>query len=185
METIKVKCPNCGAILAVANTQENQGKNIKCPICRLVNPFSRFRHVIRRISEEEDKTDLKINLDLDDKTVLPDCLKEENIGCLMDNSSRSSYKLSVGINLIGRMTYQSAQSATVPIETEDKGFSRKHLNIEVVRNLGQAVKYYAYNAENKNPTYVNGVQLNNNDKVLLHNGDVIKSSSTELILKID
>lgn len=185
METIKIKCPNCGAILTVPDNPANQKKTVTCPICKLSNPFMHFKRVVKRISEEEDKTDLGVNLNSDDKTCLPDFTKEETVGCLRDNASGMSYKLSFGINLIGRMTYQSAPAASVPVKTEDRGFSRKHLKIEVIRDSVRGIKYYAYNAENKNPTYINGAQLNNNDRVVLHNGDIIKSSSTELVLKID
>jgi hypothetical protein len=57
--------------------------------------------------------------------------------------------------------------------------------MEVVKGSDQVFRYYVYNAENKNPTTVNGVLIGANDKLILHNGDLIKSSSTELVLKIE
>ena len=58
------------------------------------------------------------------------------------------------------------------------------MNIEVVKGSDMVFRYYVSNAENKNKTTVNGVELGSNDKMILHDGDVIKSSNTELIFKI-
>jgi phage FluMu protein Com len=185
METIKIKCPNCGAILAVVDSPANVGKSVKCPVCKVSNLFSNFKSVRPKISEEEDRTNLGPNLCSEDKTCLPELNKVEKIGYLWDNSNNTRYNLKEGVNLIGRMTYQSAPVATVPVKTDDRGFSRKHMNIEVVKGSDQVFRYYVYNAENKNPTTVNGVLIGTNDKIILHNGDLIKSSSTELVLKIE
>ena len=94
------------------------------------------------------------------------------------------YQLSEGVNLIGRMTVKSAPEATIPITTGDMGFSRKHLNIEVVKESSDTIKYYMYNAANKNLTTVNGISLLGTDKVILHDGDIIRSSATELVFKL-
>ena len=183
METIKIKCPNCGAILTVADSPANEGKSVKCPVCKMTNPFTSFKSVQLKVTEE-DRTSLSGNLGPEDRTCLPDYQKSENIGYLWDDTAKMRYNLQEGINLIGRMTYQSIPVATVPVKTEDRGFSRKHMNIEVVKGADGVFRYYVCNAENKNPTTVNGVQLIANDKIILHNGDVIRSSSTVLILKL-
>ena len=184
METMKIKCPNCGAILTVADSPANVGKSVKCPVCKMANPFTSFKSVKPKVTEEEDRTSLGGNLGSEDRTCLPDYQKSENIGYLWDDTAKMRYNLQEGINLIGRMTYQSVPEATVPVKTEDRGFSRKHMNIDVVKGADGVFRYYVYNAENKNPTTVNGVQLIANDKIILHNGDVIRSSSTVLILKL-
>lgn len=184
METIKIKCPNCGAILTVVDSPANDGKSVKCPVCKMANPFTSFKFVKPKVTEEEDRTNLGGNFSSEDCTRLPDYHKAENIGYLWDDTAKMRYDLQEGINLIGRMTYQSVPVATVPVKTEDRGFSRKHMNIEVVKGADSVFRYYVYNAENKNPTTINGVQLNSNDKIILHNGDVIRSSSIVLILKI-
>lgn len=184
METIKIKCPNCGAVLSVVDDPSNQGKNVKCPVCKQTHPFVSFRPVKPKISEEEDKTSIGFGFNSDDATALPDFNKVETVGHLLDKATSLEYALSQGLNIIGRMTYQSAPVATVPIKTEDRGFSRKHMNIEVVKGSDMVFRYYVSNAENKNKTTVNGVELGSNDKMILHDGDVIKSSNTELIFKI-
>ena len=185
MEKIIVKCPNCGKILNIVDESLAQkGKVIKCPVCKVANPFENFKKPKPKVTEEEDKTCLGGDLGFEDRTCLPEYQKATNIGHLWDEATKMRYNLQVGINLIGRMTYQSAPAATVPIRTEDRGFSRRHLIIEVCKDADGVFRYYVYNSENKNPTTVNGVQLNANDKIILHNGDVIRSSSTVLIFKI-
>ena len=184
METIKIKCPNCGAVLSVLDDPSNQGKNVKCPVCKQTYPFTAFKAVKPKISEEEDKTSIGFAFNSDDATALPDFNKVETIGYLLDKTTSERYILSEGLNLVGRMTYQSAPQATVPVKTSDRGFSRKHMNIEVVKGSDKVFRYYVSNAENKNKTTVNGVELGSTDKMILHDGDVIKSSNTELIFKI-
>lgn len=193
MEKIRIKCPNCGAILAAtiseeeANNPANQQKTIKCPICKILHPLAQYKRVKPRVTEEEDRTSLgaSVNVDIDDKTQLPEFHnKAVKYGRLYYAANKEYYTLSEGVNLIGRMTYQTVPVATVPIRTEDRGFSRKHINIEVVTTAANAVKYFAYSAENKNITTINGVQLNATDKIALNDGDVIKSSNTELIFRL-
>lgn len=184
MTTIKIKCPNCGAILTVADDPSNSGKSVKCPVCKQSHPFVNFKAVKPRVVEEDDKTSIGFGGDLDEKTCLPDLEKKETIGSLLDKSSQMTYPLSEGLNLVGRMTCQSASPANVAIKTEDRGFSRKHLYINVVKGADNVVRYHAYNAENKNSTTINGVLLSSTDKMILHDGDVIKSSTTELVFKL-
>lgn len=184
METIRIKCPSCGAILIVADDPANQGKSVKCPVCKEKHKFSEFKAVKPVLSEEEDKTSLGGGESIADKTVLPDNVRTNDLGFLFDESGQRKYSLSEGLNLIGRMTYQTEPVATVAIETDDRGFSRKHLYIDVVKGADGVIRYYAYNAANKNPTSVNGVQLNEGDKMILHNEDVIKSSETILVFKV-
>jgi DNA repair protein RadC len=81
------------------------------------------------------------------------------------------------------MTNQSPSVASVPIETDDRGFSRKHFYIEVVKGSNGVIRHYAYNAMNKNQTFINDLFLNSKDRVILHNGDIIHSANTTLIFE--
>lgn len=184
MESIRIKCPNCGAILTVEDNPANYGKKVKCPICKQTYPYESFKKVQARVSEEEDSTSLGGSLSTEDMTALPEIVLPPAIGYLLDEAKGIEYRLSEGVNLIGRMTYKSAPVATVPIKTEDMGFSRKHLYVEVVKGTDGVTRYYAYNAENKNSTKVNSMQLSGKDTMILHDGDVIESSSTRLVFKL-
>lgn len=182
-DTIRIKCPNCGAILTVANSPANVGKSVKCPICKEKHAFTDFK-AVQKTEADADRTSLGLNVSSKDMTQLPQMPKVITIGYLMDESRHKKYTLTEGINLIGRKTYQTASPASIPIETDDLGFSRKHLYIEAVKGPDGIVRHYAYNAFNKNETQINGISLGAGDKVILHNSDVIHSANTTLIFGV-
>lgn len=182
MTAIKIKCPNCGKVLIVQDDPSNASKNVVCPACREKNPFSSFKKVIP--APVEDKTELAGSGN-EDKTVLKHCLKTMSMGFLLDENSRRKYPLEEGFNLIGRQPKQSVALASVAIVTDDAGLSRKHLKIEVSKGMDGTVRHWASNAENKNPTSINGKRLEAGDKVVLHDGDTISSSLTVLSFHLD
>ena len=183
--TIKIKCPNCGAVLTVADNPANVGKSVKCPVCKEKYLFTDFKPVLQK-KEDSDRTSLGLNVSSEDKTRLPESPRVNNntFGYLLHKDHQKKYALSAGLNLIGRKTYKTAPVASVPIETEDLGFSRRHLYIEVLTGPDGVVRHYAYNAENKNETTVNGARLETDDKIILHDSDVIQSADTTLIFKL-
>lgn len=180
MSEIRIKCPTCGARLTVIDSPSNQGKSVKCPVCKEKHLFSQFQR-ITEAKDDFDKTQIGGNLSSGDETELPDRKKKLESCYLLDNNSMLEYPLHEGINLVGRKTYMSPSVADVAIETTDRGFSRKHLYIEVSNGHAGELRFCAYNAENKNPTTINGVQIIAGDRILLHKGDVIKSSETSLV----
>lgn len=183
METIRIKCPHCGALLTVADSPDNAGKSVRCPVCKEKNAFSAFRPV-KPQNADADKTSLGIPMPSEDQTQLPQNGVENTIGYLFDKDRRKRYRLMPGVNLIGRKTRQSVSPATVPIETDDLGFSRQHLYIEVVHGPDGIIRHYAYNALNKNETHICGVRLESGDKIILHDADEIRSAKTVLVFKL-
>lgn len=179
--TIKIKCPTCGKILSVWDDPSNVGKSVRCPACKEKHRFTEFKLVRPLI--DEDKTCIGLSIQDGDHTELPS-LSKSAIGFLQNETDNQKYRLVEGLNLIGRKTYQQESLATIPIVTEDRGFSRKHLYIEVVKGTDGIFRHYAYNAANKNETRVNGSPLVEGDKVILHSGDKIESSKTTLIFNI-
>ena len=168
MEKIKIKCPFCGKILIVADNPANAGKRLRCPACKEMSDFEDFKRVVeQKVSDETE-------VNLGSRTI-------SDGFSLTDKLTGKSYKLHQGRNLIGRMTYKGTPKADVPICTEDMGFSREHLNIEVVRGCDGIFHCYASNASNKNDTFINGELLSGDDKIGLESGDQIKSSTTTLI----
>ena len=181
MDTIKIKCPNCGAILSVLDDPSNKGKSVRCPACNEKHKFLEFKLVTPML--DDDKTRIGGTSQSEDKTELPN-ISRSSIGYLLHELNGHKYVLSEGINLIGRKTYQQAPLASVPIETDDRGFSRKHLFIEVTKGSDGIYRHYAYNAANMNATTVNETKLEEGDKVILHTGDRIESSKTVLVFKL-
>lgn len=165
MEGIKIKCPNCGVLLGVKEAPKDPDKVVTCPNCKEKNKFRDFRQVESR--PVQDETEIATGT-------------KDSLSQLVDTKTRRRYPLHEGVNLIGRMTYKSPPKADVPIVTEDLGLSRAHLYIQVMRGRDGLYHYYAYNASNANPTYLNDALLEEGDKVGLKTGDKIKSSETVL-----
>lgn len=182
MNQIKIKCPTCGARLTVIDSPENKGKSVKCPICKEKHHFSQFRIVSPTVSDDNDKTQIGLGGSVGDITEFPGRKDQVESGYLKDNNMHE-YPLKDGLNLVGRKTYKSPSVADIAIETTDRGFSRKHLYIEVLTGADGKNRFCAYNAENKNPTTINDTPIVSGDKVFLHDGDTIKSSETVLVFK--
>ena len=101
------------------------------------------------------------------------------VGVLVDNMG-STYALRLGINTIGRSAASS--TATIQIATNDRTMSRSHAVIEVSHAGGKTI-HILRNGANKNPSYMNGVLIGQQDQLVLNNGDRIKMGSTELTFK--
>ena len=183
MDTIRIKCPTCGAILTVADSPANVGKSVKCPVCKEKHQFTDFK-IMQTPEEDSDRTSLGMNIPTQDKTQLPVKPSVVTFGYLVDEVHHRKYTLTSGINLIGRKTYQNDSVASIPIETDDLCFSRKHLYIEATKGPDGVIRHYAYNAANKNETTLNGTKLGDGDKLILHDSDVIRSGNTTLVFKV-
>lgn len=177
METMKIKCPNCGAILIVKKVLGMETKPVPCPVCKVTNPFVKFKEVKDQAYDPED-TELKKKKSHKDDADEEDTDFEKE-ALLYDVSSLKSYLLKDGLNLVGRKTYKKDSVADVPIETEVKGFSRSHFYVEVLR-YGVDLKLKMYLAENKNETFINSERIEKEEKIILQEGDVIRCCSLEL-----
>lgn len=99
----------------------------------------------------------------------------------MDPLTGRKYPLSEGRNLIGRMTHKTPSKASVPIPTDNRSMSRSHLFIDVIKGADGHYHAYASNASNQNETRINGVLLEDDDRLSLKHQDVLSLSGTELI----
>ena len=182
MKVISAKCKVCGARLCFIDSPDNLGKPIRCSICGKVYRISNIPAVSPAVVDDNDKTQIGVGGSAGDMTELPGRKDRVESGYLKD-SNMLEYPLKDGLNLVGRKTYKSPSVADIAIETTDRGFSRKHLFIEVSTGADGSVCFFAFNAENKNPTTINGIPIVSGDKVFLHDGDTIKSSETVLVFK--
>ena len=177
METMKIKCPNCGAILIVRRVQGMESKSVPCAVCKVTNPFVKFTKVKEQAYDPED-TELKKKKSHKDDTDEEDTDFEKE-ALLYDVSTQKRYLLKEGLNLVGRKTYKKESVADVPVETLVKGFSRSHFYVEVMR-YDTDLKLKLYLAENKNETYVNSERIEKGEKIMLKEGDVVICCSLEL-----
>lgn len=181
---IKIKCPNCGAPLNIKEVPGIEDKIIHCPVCDENNPFSKFKPVVQKV--HDDTQYVKKNSDEDLTTEL-NTIQEITVitgnAYLVDRNTKKTYRLDEDVNYVGRKAASTPPKVNVRIETSDMGFSRAHMCLEAVKQ-GNVRKYKIKNDENKNMTFVNGVELDKNDVVYLKDNDIIKSSSVELQFRL-
>lgn len=154
----------------MADNPANVNKYATCPNCKQRNRFVDFIKIVPKATPVELE---------DDETSMTRTTKG-CIGYLLDKTTGIRYPLNKGIQLVGRKTSKVPQTADILIETTDRGMSREHLYVEVVRGTDGHYHVYASNAKNQNATDINGAILANGDKVGLKNGDVIRLCSTPL-----
>ena len=167
METIQIKCPNCGAVLGVLDNPANAQKMVVCPNCKVRNRYVDFKRMTP--------------LGVDDETRIA-MFVGGPVGCLVDEKTHKEYPLKEGRNLIGRKPVKGIPKSDVPVETDDRGLSRAHMYIDVMKGRDGRWHYYVSNALNKNETRINGVKLEDGDRIGLKHDDRIASSETTLRL---
>lgn len=176
METMKIKCPNCGAVLIVRKTSDMNGKSVRCTVCRMSNPFSAFVEVGQQAEYDPEETEVKKRRASGDDEEATDF--EHNV-YLRDMATDRKYRLKEGCNLVGRKTYKTESLADVPIETDEKCFSRSHFYVEMA-DLTRGCKPKMYLAKGLNKTFVNSELLETGEKIILQHGDVIRCAKLEL-----
>ena len=168
METmIDIKCPKCGKVLRLQNQPGIERMFVPCPVCGTRSPFSACERVVKK--------------QVDKATELPSSLKADKV-FLVDCATGVSYELPLGSNSIGRA--HATSTANVQITTTDRGMSRVHSAINVIKTNSGNLRCVISNANNKNATYVNGEKLEDGDEIVLHDGDIVKMSVSVFKVKI-
>ena len=198
MNEIKIKCPTCGKVLRLQDAPNIDAAFFTCPVCKekhIVGKCQRYVEQPKSIAPTGDETQyggVYMQHLGGDETRMASEVRQEycdetciggtstaRVGMLVDNKG-ASYQLCSGINTIGRKATSS--SASVQIATDDRTMSRSHTIIEV-RNAGGQTIHILRNGANKNPSYLNGSLIGQQDQFILNNGDHIKMGNTELIFK--
>lgn len=172
-ETLKIKCPNCGAMLTIRNMEGLETKSVTCPVCKKQSRYIDFKQPAPTPPPmEEDRTMLGDNLGIHTP-------QAEKPGALVDNETGKTYALSAGLNIIGRRAMSS--DANVQIDTTDRTMSRKHCAIEAKPAQGKpGYFHYLSNAANKNATYVGTQKLEDGDRIVLQGGEKIRMGGVTL-----
>lgn len=198
MNEIKIKCPTCGKVLRLQDAPNIDAAFFTCPVCKekhIVGKCQRYVEQpkpvaptgdetqyggasMQHLGGDETKMALGARQEYGDETCIGGT-STARVGMLVDNKG-ASYQLCSGINTIGRKAISS--SASVQIATDDRTMSRSHAIIEV-RNAGGQTIHILRNGANKNPSYLNGSLIGQQDQFILNNGDQIKMGNTELIFK--
>lgn len=197
---IKVKCPCCGAVLAIMKQENIENKAVTCPICKERSPLAQFKVVGEPMPNPAPQPR--------PMPPQPDPLS----GCpgilVRIDETAEDIVLKVGKNVIGRKV-SSETKADFMISTPGKNrLSREHLVIEVkqagnngpVHNSSAATTIctqvspagnngFVHNVslykEKVNDTYVGTVKLEYGDCLRLEEGDIIKlpDATLKFVLK--
>ena len=201
METKRIKCPSCGVLLDVRNSQNEAVKIISCPKCKAQLRVV-FSHPQQQVTPPQSSGETQyvgnsdgetqyVNRDngatryvgrhssasQSDETLLASKKEEVTPGYLLYGGQK--YPLEFGNNVIGRKATTS--QATIQIATDDRYMSRQHLTIQVFKVSTGNVRVVASNYHNKNASYVNGQLLNEGDQLVLSEGSIIKMGNTTVV----
>lgn len=198
MNEIKIKCPTCGKVLRLQDAPNINAASFTCPVCKekhIVGKCQRYVEQPKPMVSSGDETRYggASARQGDDETRIgsqPQCGGSDEtrigsasspaVGVLMDNMGRT-YQLRLGINTIGRKAASSP--ASVQIATDDRTMSRSHAVIDVSHAGGKTI-HILRNGANKNPSFLNGSLIGQQDQLILNNGDRIKMGNTEMTFKI-
>lgn len=198
MNEIKIKCPTCGKVLRLQDAPNINAAFFTCPVCEEKHVVGKCQRYVEQpkpmvSSGDETRYGGASARQGGDETRIgsqPQCGGSDEtrigsasspaVGVLMDNMGRT-YQLRLGINTIGRKAASSP--ASVQIATYDRTMSRSHAVIDVSHAGGKTI-HILRNGANKNPSFLNGSLIGQQDQLILNNGDRIKMGNTEMTFKI-
>lgn len=182
-EKKKVICPTCRAILEMDYVPGLESKKLRCPKCGGVKTFTEYTPY----PTQEDETELgnvphsvKASQQrvFDDSTDLAGQSKSLQIGCLMVPGIEEPVQLQLGRNTIGREATTSKASIQIPDST--RTMSREHYYIDVIQQSGNVSHLLSIAPNAVNTTELNGVKLDKTDKLVLRDGNKIRSGKVEV-----
>ena len=184
MQTKRIVCPNCRAVLEVKNSQNEAVKQITCPSCKseLQVKFlpqqepmeAKTYYAPQKQRPADNGTTQLAGSEYGTTQLVPDNPKSQATAKLIYD--RVSYPLEEGRNIVGRKATSS--QATVQIETADRYMSRQHCCITVTTLPDGTKKAVLCNYQNKNMTSVDGQEIGNSDAIRLTDGNNITMGHT-------
>ena len=197
MQTKRIICPKCRAVLDVKNSQNETVKQIACPSCKTVlqvkfqpqqEPIEAPTYYAPPKQPATDCGETQL-ADNGGETVLGGGLKGATQLYTPTQKATAKltyegkdYPLKEGQNIVGRQGTTS--KATVQIETTDRYMSRQHCSITVTILPDGTKKAVLSNYQNKNLTTVDGQEIETGDEIRLTNGDRITMGHTTVVFKL-
>jgi pSer/pThr/pTyr-binding forkhead associated (FHA) protein len=204
MQTKRIICPKCKAVLDVTNSKNETLKQITCPSCKTILQV-KFQPQQEQPQQEpiEAKTYYappKRSMADSGATQLAGAGGETVLGGGLSGATQlymptqkttstakltfegNDYPLEEGRNIVGRKGTTS--KATVQIATEDRYMSRQHCSITVTTLPDGTKKAVLSNYQNKNLTTVDGQEIETGDEIRLTNGDRITMGHTTVVFKL-
>jgi hypothetical protein len=174
MQEVKIKCPHCQTLLSVKNVAGGAEATVTCPSCQtaLRVKFGNRQQASAPAPEPPHRP-----ADDEGETVIGSGNVSKARFFL--KVAGQTYQLTDGVNTIGRQA--SSSGATIQIATTDHKMSRHHAEIEVLRYPGGITRVKIKNWQNKNNTWVNGVELHDDETLILKNGCRLRMGDTDMI----
>lgn len=190
MQTKRIICPKCNALLEVKNSQNEAVKQITCPSCKAIlqvkfqpqqEPMEAktFYATPEQPTANSGTTQLAV-AGYGATQLAADSQKSETSAMLTFGGK--SYPLEEGQNIVGRKA--STSHASVQIETSDRYMSRQHCVINVTSLPDGCKKAVLSNYQNKNKTLVDGQEIETNDAIRLTDGNTITMGHTTVTFKL-
>lgn len=182
MQIKRIKCPNCGALLDVRNSQNESVKIVTCPQCKA--------GLRVHFAATSTKSGSEANTHLPSgHSQAATSHGDTQLGHKPQSMAARprlvcggrSYPLAQGINIVGRRAATS--QATVQIATDDHYMSRSHARIDITPLPGGGLKAVIRNDKNKNATTVAGQLLADDDALILKDGTLIVMGKTSIEYK--
>lgn len=171
---VKIKCPCCGALLALKMQPGIENKNIPCPVCKENSHFKLFK-IIDNKREERTVYPPHLNTreEPTDRTHIEGQAPVYTLGRLkFPLDEFPIHKLNTGKNIIGRKASGSIADCQIPID--NKRISREHIIIDVKKDFEKGYKYYiSLYKEKVNKTLINNEEIKYGDCIVLKNNDLI------------
>ena len=189
MQTKRIKCPQCGVVLDVKNSKNEEVKQITCPQCKTILQV-KFTPQQEPIEAPTYYAPKQSSVD-NGVTQLPGgCYGATQLATSVPKTEKSaklmcdgvSYELSEGQNIVGRKGTTS--KATVQIDTQDRYMSRQHCAIKVTSLPDGTKKAVLSNYQNKNLTTIDGQEIETGDEIRLTDGNQIKMGQTTVTFKL-
>lgn len=179
---MKIKCPNCGAVLVLKNGTNLEGKKLKCAACKETAPYHLFKPVVYRQEEHTEYPEEYGTPDSSENSARSNNYTLGQIRIL--SSDLPVFRLKVGKNVIGRKANVSTADIQIPMG-ENKRLSREHLVIEIKKIPERGFVHYASLYKLKsNATFINESLLEYGDCAVLQSGDVIKLPDVSIRFEI-
>ena len=190
MQTKRIICPKCRAVLDVKNSQNEAVKQIACPSCKTAlkvnfppeqEPVEAKTYYAPSKQKPADNGETQLAAGNYGATQLvTDMPKAKATAKLLFGGQ--NYPLEEGQNIVGRKGNTS--KATVQIATDDRYMSRQHCSITVTSLPDGTKKAVLSNYQNKNLTSIDGQEINTGDAIRLTDGNSITMGHTTVTFKL-
>lgn len=198
MQTKRIICPKCKAVLDVKNSQNETVKQITCPSCKTIlqvkflpQPEPIEAHTFYAPPKDNGATRLAGSIPDSGATQLAGnengTTQLASANAIHSDKPRllfggATYTLKEGRNIVGRKSTTS--KGTIQIETADRYMSRQHCLVTVTKLSDESLKVVLSNYQNKNATLVDGQPIETGDEIRLTNGDTITMGKTTVTFKL-